>query len=151
MTRYSSRSDNTLNSCLFHLIFNPPAVQETRAWSLGWEDPLEKGMAVHSNILAWRIQRSQRSLAGYNPWGCKEVRQKWVTNTFTFDSCWSERKQIFLLEKPVFAQASWTTTDILELDTWVPLEPLELFNYAWCEEMVTRNLERGIYLVLLGN
>ena len=34
---------------------NPPAVQETRVWSLGWEDPLEKGMAVHSSILAWRI------------------------------------------------------------------------------------------------
>ena len=33
---------------------NPPAVQQT--WSLGWEDPLEKGMATHSSILAWRIQ-----------------------------------------------------------------------------------------------
>ena len=34
---------------------NPPAMQETWAQSLGWEDPLEKGMATHSNILAWRI------------------------------------------------------------------------------------------------
>ena len=34
---------------------NPPAVQETQVWSLGWEDPLEKGMATHSSILAWRI------------------------------------------------------------------------------------------------
>ena len=32
-----------------------PAVQETRVRSLGWEDPLEKGMATHSSILAWRI------------------------------------------------------------------------------------------------
>ena len=31
-----------------------PAVQETRVQSLGWEDPLEKGMANHSRILAWR-------------------------------------------------------------------------------------------------
>ena len=30
-------------------------VQETRVLSLGWEDPLEEGMAVHSSILAWRI------------------------------------------------------------------------------------------------
>ena len=30
-----------------------PAVQETWVWSLGWEDPLEKGMATHSSILAW--------------------------------------------------------------------------------------------------
>ena len=34
---------------------NPPALQETWVGSLGWEDPLEKGMATHSSILAWRI------------------------------------------------------------------------------------------------
>jgi len=34
---------------------NLPAMQETRVQSLGWEDPLEKGMATHSNILTWRI------------------------------------------------------------------------------------------------
>ena len=32
-----------------------PAMQETHVWSLGWEDPLEKGVATHSSILAWRI------------------------------------------------------------------------------------------------
>ena len=32
-----------------------PAMQETQVHSLGWEDPLEKGMAIHSSILAWRI------------------------------------------------------------------------------------------------
>ena len=34
---------------------NPPAVRETWVRSLGWEDPLEEGMATHSRILAWRI------------------------------------------------------------------------------------------------
>ena len=34
---------------------NLPLVQETGVQSLGWEDPLEKGMAAHSSILAWRI------------------------------------------------------------------------------------------------
>ena len=34
---------------------NQPAMQETQVQSLGWEDPLEKGMAIHSSILAWRI------------------------------------------------------------------------------------------------
>ena len=34
---------------------NLPAIQETRVQSLGQEDPLEKGMATHSSILAWRI------------------------------------------------------------------------------------------------
>ena len=34
---------------------NPPAVRETLVRSLGWEDPLEKGMATHCSILAWEI------------------------------------------------------------------------------------------------
>ena len=36
-------------------VSNLPAVLETGVQSLGWEDPLDKGMATHSNILAWRI------------------------------------------------------------------------------------------------
>ena len=38
-----------------HLVKNLPAMQETWVRPLGWEDPLEKEMATHSNILAWRI------------------------------------------------------------------------------------------------
>ena len=37
------------------MVKNPPATQETWVQSLGWEGPLEEGMATHSNILAWRI------------------------------------------------------------------------------------------------
>ena len=37
------------------LVKSPPAMQETWVQSLGWEDPLEKGMATHSSILAWRV------------------------------------------------------------------------------------------------
>ena len=37
------------------MIKNLPAMQETRVWSLGWEDPLEKEMAIHSSIRACRI------------------------------------------------------------------------------------------------
>ena len=42
-------------SLLAQLIKNLPAMRETWVWSLGWEDPLEKGKATHSSILAWRI------------------------------------------------------------------------------------------------
>ena len=35
---------------------NLPAMQGSQVWSLGWEDPLEEGMATHSSILPWRIQ-----------------------------------------------------------------------------------------------
>jgi len=40
---------------LAQLVENSPAMWETWVWSLGWEDPLEKGRATHSSILAWRI------------------------------------------------------------------------------------------------
>ena len=40
-------------------------------WFLGQEDPLEKGMATHSSVLASQ-SHGQRSLVGYSPWGCKE-------------------------------------------------------------------------------
>ena len=42
-------------SLMAQLIKNSPAVWETWVRSLGWEDPLEKGTATHSSILAWRI------------------------------------------------------------------------------------------------
>ena len=38
-----------------HMVKNMPAMQETRVQSLGWEDPLEKGMTTHSRVPAWRI------------------------------------------------------------------------------------------------
>ena len=41
-------------SLVAQMVQNPPAVQETMVRSLDWEDPLEKGMATHSSILAWR-------------------------------------------------------------------------------------------------
>ena len=42
-------------SLVAQLVKNPPAMQETWVQSLGWEDPLEKGKATHSSILAWNV------------------------------------------------------------------------------------------------
>ena len=42
-------------SLVTQTVKNPPAMWETLVRSLGWEDPLEKGTASHSSILAWRI------------------------------------------------------------------------------------------------
>ena len=53
------------------LVKNPPAMRETWVPSLGWEDPLEKGMATHSHILTWRIPLD-RGACGYTPWGHRE-------------------------------------------------------------------------------
>ena len=41
-------------SLVAQMVKNLPAKQETRVQSLGWEDPLQEGMATHSSILAWR-------------------------------------------------------------------------------------------------
>ena len=55
-------------SLVAQLVKNPPAMRETWVQSLGWEDPLEKGKATHSSILAWRIPWTV-----YSPWGYKEA------------------------------------------------------------------------------
>ena len=43
-------------SLVAQMVKNPPEIWETWVQSLGWEDPLEEGMATHSSILAWRIR-----------------------------------------------------------------------------------------------
>ena len=50
---------------------NLPAKQETQVLSLGWEDPLEKEMATHSTILAWRIPWTEEPVGLHSPWGHK--------------------------------------------------------------------------------
>ena len=49
-------------SLVAQLVKNLPAMQETWVRSLGWEDPLEKGKATHSGILAWRIPWTIQSM-----------------------------------------------------------------------------------------
>ena len=60
------------------IVKNLPAVQETQVRSLGWEDPLENGMATHSSILAWEILWTEQP-AGYSPLGHKRVRYDLAT------------------------------------------------------------------------
>ena len=48
-------NDTHYASLVPQLVRNPPAMWETRVLPLGWEDPLEKGTATPSSILAWRI------------------------------------------------------------------------------------------------
>ena len=70
----------TLNlwaSLVAQMVKNPLAMQETRLWSRGQEDPLQKRMATHSSVRAWEIPRAE-GLTGYSPWGHR-VSQAWVT------------------------------------------------------------------------
>ena len=56
-----------------------PAMRETRVWSLGWEAPLEKEMATHSSILAWRI-RWREEPSRLQSMGSQRVGQDWATS-----------------------------------------------------------------------
>ena len=62
---------------------NLPAMWETWVPSLGWEDSLEKGVATHSSILAWRIPRTEES-GGPQFTGSQRVGHDWQTDTFTY-------------------------------------------------------------------
>ena len=65
------------------MVKNLPAMWETQVWSLGREDPLEKGMATHSSILAWRIPWTEEP-GGLQSMGSQRVGHDWATNTRGF-------------------------------------------------------------------
>ena len=59
---------------------NLPAMQETRVWSLGQEDPLAKGMATHPSLLAWRIPWTEEP-GWLQSVGLQRIGHAWATNT----------------------------------------------------------------------
>ena len=63
------------------MVKNLPAVQETQIQSQGQEDPLEKGMATYSSILAWRIPWTEKP-GRLQSMGLQKVGQDWVTLHF---------------------------------------------------------------------
>ena len=74
-------------SLVAQLVKNPPAMWKTWVLSMAWEDPLDKGKATHSRILAWR-----------SPWtvqfmGSQRVGHDWETFAFTFSHCFKKKKK----------------------------------------------------------
>ena len=82
-TELSTFSRTAEASLVTRMVKNLPAMQKTQVWSLDLEDPLEKGMATHSRILAWRIPRTDKP-GMLQSVGSQTVRHDWTTNTFTF-------------------------------------------------------------------
>ena len=82
---------NPLSMCSFitqasmvaQTVKNSPAIQETWVRSLGWEDPLEKGTATYSSILAWRIPGTEEP-GGLQYIRSQRVRHDWATFTYSF-------------------------------------------------------------------
>ena len=74
----------SLNCASYQTVKNLPAMQDTQEiWvgSWGWENPLEKGIATHFSIFAWRIPRTKEP-SGLQSIGLQRVRHNWATNTF---------------------------------------------------------------------
>ena len=72
-------------SLVAQMVKNPPAMQETQVQSPGWEDTLEKGMASHSSILAWRIPWTEESGLLQSMW-LQNVRHNWSDQALKQDT-----------------------------------------------------------------
>ena len=84
-------------SLVAQMVKNLPAIQETEVRSLNQEDLLEKGMAAHFNILAWRMPWTEET-GGLHSMGSRRVRQDWTTK--------HAQSLIFYL----FQQMNWENT-----------------------------------------
>jgi len=70
-------------SLVAQIVKNLPAMQETHIQSLGWEDPLEKELATHSSVLAWRSPWTEE-FGRLQSMGLQRVGHNLETNIFTF-------------------------------------------------------------------
>ena len=70
------------SSLLAQIVKNMPVMQETWIWSLGQEDPLKKGMAAHSSILAWRVSWTEEP-GRLQSVESQRIGHNWATNTST--------------------------------------------------------------------
>ena len=86
------------------MVKNLSVMQKTQVRSLGWEDPLEREMAIHSGILAWRIPWTEEP-GGLQPMGLQRVGHKWATNT-TITTCYYPIEERFELLFIFFLQYS---------------------------------------------
>ena len=118
------------------LVKNPPAVQETWVWSLGWEDPLEKGKASHSSMLVWRTPWTLQ------PMGSQRVGHNWATfSSVHFIHCLCIKiffyivslKTIWQIIKEVICLKIWKATIILPGHSGIGLSAQSLGCVTFCD------------------
>ena len=122
---------------------NLPAVQETQIQSLGWEDPLEKEMATHSSILAWKISWTEEP-GGLQSMGSQRVGHNWATNTYLLTYCCLSclpRHRLNAVSEPnsysheSFPSISSFSTPSPSLSYWTKNEDLEQMQLWGCLDM----------------
>ena len=82
LSSFLAAIENIRDFRIAQMVKNLPVVQETRVQFLGQEDPLEKEMATHSSILAWRIPWTEEP-GGPQSMGSPRVGHDYMTNTHT--------------------------------------------------------------------
>ena len=130
------------------MVKNLPAMQETQVWSFSQEDPLEKGMAIHSSILAWRIPWTEEP-DGLQSRGCK-VRHYWATNTFTFHFEFESGDETIFRTK---ATLSRFQIHQLRLDPWHSQVSQHPGLFRWINEKdiistIFKPLHSGIFIII---
>ena len=119
-----------------------PAMWQTWVRSLGWEDPLEEGRDTHSSILAWGIPW-QRSLAGYIPWGHKELdTTEWLTLSPLYRSVnWASER--FKSLAPGHRDSEWPSWDLNPETDWLLVIRLQrdscFLSVPWTDATLVKN------------
>ena len=112
------------------MVKNLPAMQETQVQSLGQEDPLEKEMATHSSILAWRIPWTEEPV-GLQSMGSQRVGYDWVTNTHTQQ--WKRwRRENYILRQ--------TEAEGIH-HNWIFTRNAKGSSSSWKERMLSSNIK----------
>ena len=129
----------TLGRCT--VSFFPLVSREQETWvrSLGWEDPLEKGMATHSSMLPGEF-RGQKSLAGYSPWR-RTVGHDWATNTFIFT--FKKRAEEIAVMNEEFSLGLWGGKKSCSTVPWS-------WFYCWRNSMADLREVLHLSLCLMG-
>ena len=107
------------------IVRNSPTMQETWVWSLGSEDPLEKEMATHSSILAWRIPQTKEP-GELQSMGSQRVGHDWVTNTSTYP----KRVRVNRGMSPLYSGAEPELQTIKEAE-WFPACLVLITGLLW--------------------
>ena len=101
--------------------------QETWIWSLGQEDPLEKALATHASILAWKIPGTE------NPGGLQSMESQRVRNDWLIkhSTAYTNHKQIEYLNYFVGVQLTYNKLHIFKVYNWIS------FTYTYIHKTIT--------------